>query len=69
MTLILYVAGRLDIDINLVEDSMRLAKQCKMTELIEELENKCKQVYEFGKTKCSVRRFTAQTCTVCVFVP
>lgn len=52
MTLILNVAGRLDIDINLVEDSMRLAKQCKMTDLIEELENKCKQVYEFGKTVC-----------------
>uniref|UniRef100_A0A8C7WYT6 Ankyrin repeat and BTB (POZ) domain containing 1 n=1 Tax=Oryzias sinensis TaxID=183150 RepID=A0A8C7WYT6_9TELE len=29
----------------------RLAKQCKMTDLIEELENKCKQVYEFVSNK------------------
>lgn len=40
----------MDIDVNLVEDSRRLAKQCKMKDLIEELENKCKQVYEFGET-------------------
>lgn len=39
----------MDIDIGLVEDCRRLAKQCKMTDLIEELQNKCKQVYEFGK--------------------
>ncbi|KAM9343759.1 ankyrin repeat and BTB/POZ domain-containing protein 1 isoform 1-T1 [Pholidichthys leucotaenia] len=43
--------GRMDIDISLVEDSRRLAKQCKMTELIEELESKCKQVYEFVSNK------------------
>jgi len=41
----------MDIDISLLEDSRRLAKQCKMADLIEELENKCKQVYEFGKTE------------------
>lgn len=35
---------------SLVEDSRRLAKQCKMKDLIEELDNKCKQVYEFGET-------------------
>lgn len=40
----------MDIDVSLVEDSRRLAKQCKMKELIEELENKCKKVYEFGET-------------------
>ena len=34
----------------LVEDCKRLAKQCKMGDLIEELEIKCKQVYEFGKS-------------------
>lgn len=39
----------MDIDMSLVEDSKRLAKQCKMTDLIEELENKWKQVYDFGK--------------------
>lgn len=43
------VLGRMDIDINLVEECRRLAKQCKMNALIEELENKCKQVYEFGE--------------------
>lgn len=41
--------GRLDIDVNYVEDCKRLAKQCKISELIEELEVKCKQVYEFGE--------------------
>lgn len=43
------ISGRMDIDMSLVEDSKRLAKQCKMADLIEELENECKQVYEFGK--------------------
>ncbi|TNN42718.1 Ankyrin repeat and BTB/POZ domain-containing protein 1 [Liparis tanakae] len=41
--------GRMDIDIRLVEDCRRLAKQCRMAGLIEELENKCKQLYKFGK--------------------
>lgn len=41
--------GRMDIDITLVEDCRRLAKQCKMNALIEELQKKCKQVYEFGE--------------------
>lgn len=45
-------AGRLDIDVNYVEDCKRLAKQCKISELIEELEVKCKQVYEFGEELC-----------------
>lgn len=45
----LNVTGRMDIDIGLVEDCRRLAKQCKMKDLIEELQHKCKQVYEFGK--------------------
>ncbi len=49
----------MDIDIGLVEDSRRLAKQCKMTDLIEELENKCKQVYEFGKTVLLVHVYTS----------
>lgn len=43
--------GRLDIDVSLVEECRRLAKQCKMTALIEELENKCKQVYKFVSNK------------------
>lgn len=43
-------AGRLDIDVSYVEDCKRLAKQCKISELIEELEVKCKQVQEFGET-------------------
>lgn len=47
----------MDIDVTLVEDSRRLAKQCKMKDLIEELENKCKQVYQFGETI-----FFAYTC-------
>ncbi|XP_030590569.1 ankyrin repeat and BTB/POZ domain-containing protein 1 isoform X2 [Archocentrus centrarchus] len=46
-----FYTGRMDIDISLVEDSRRLAKQCKMADLIEELENKCKQVYEFVSNK------------------
>ncbi|XP_031700664.1 ankyrin repeat and BTB/POZ domain-containing protein 1 [Anarrhichthys ocellatus] len=43
--------GRMDIDISLVEDCRRLAKQCKMEDLMEELENKCKQLYEFVSNK------------------
>uniref|UniRef100_A0A8C6U3K7 Ankyrin repeat and BTB/POZ domain-containing protein 1 n=1 Tax=Neogobius melanostomus TaxID=47308 RepID=A0A8C6U3K7_9GOBI len=43
--------GRMDIDISFLEDCRRLAKQCKMAVLIEELENKCKQVYDFVSNK------------------
>ncbi|XP_068454683.1 ankyrin repeat and BTB/POZ domain-containing protein 1 [Clinocottus analis] len=43
--------GRMDIDISLVEDCRRLAKQCRMAGLMEELENKCKQLYEFVSNK------------------
>lgn len=50
LTLLCCVPGRMDIDVSLVEDCRRLAKQCKMADLIDELENKCKHVYEFGKT-------------------
>ncbi|CAG11294.1 unnamed protein product, partial [Tetraodon nigroviridis] len=46
--------GQMEIDVNLVEDSRRLAKQCKMKDLIEELDNKCKQVYEFVSNKPGV---------------
>ncbi|XP_057212078.1 ankyrin repeat and BTB/POZ domain-containing protein 1 isoform X2 [Triplophysa rosa] len=46
-----FYTGRLDIDVNYVEDCKRLAKQCKIGELIEELEVKCKQVYEFVSSK------------------
>uniref|UniRef100_A0A671TDD5 Ankyrin repeat and BTB/POZ domain-containing protein 1 n=1 Tax=Sinocyclocheilus anshuiensis TaxID=1608454 RepID=A0A671TDD5_9TELE len=46
-----FYTGRLDIDVNYVEDCKRLAKQCKISELIEELEVKCKQVYEFVSNK------------------
>ncbi|XP_077368960.1 ankyrin repeat and BTB/POZ domain-containing protein 1 isoform X2 [Festucalex cinctus] len=43
--------GRMDIDVSLVDDCRRLAKQCKMTDLIEELQIKCRQVYEFVSNK------------------
>uniref|UniRef100_UPI0037E8113F ankyrin repeat and BTB/POZ domain-containing protein 1 isoform X1 n=2 Tax=Semicossyphus pulcher TaxID=241346 RepID=UPI0037E8113F len=49
-----FYTGRMDIDVNLVEDSKRLAKQCKMADLIEELESKCKQVYDFVSNKPGV---------------
>lgn len=49
-----FYTGRMDIDITLVEDCRRLAKQCKMSALIEELQNKCKQVYEFVSNKPGV---------------
>ncbi|XP_024915273.1 ankyrin repeat and BTB/POZ domain-containing protein 1 isoform X3 [Cynoglossus semilaevis] len=39
--------GRMDIDIGLLEDCRRLAKQCKMADFMEELETKCKQLYDF----------------------
>lgn len=51
----------MDIDVSLVEDCRRLAKQCKMEDLIEELENKCKQVYEYGKIVSLVHVYTANT--------
>nr|XP_033782147.1 ankyrin repeat and BTB/POZ domain-containing protein 1 isoform X2 [Geotrypetes seraphini] len=43
--------GRLDIDVEHVEDCKRLAKQCRLQDLIEELEVKCKKVYEFVSSK------------------
>lgn len=43
------VSGRMDIDIGLLEDCRRLAKQCKMADFMEELETKCKQLYDFGE--------------------
>ncbi|TKS77742.1 Ankyrin repeat and BTB/POZ domain-containing protein 1 [Collichthys lucidus] len=46
-----FYTGRMDIDISLLDDSRRLAKQCKMADLIEELEKKCKQLYEFVSNK------------------
>lgn len=54
--------GRMDIDVSLVEDCRRLAKQCKMADVIEELENKCKHVYEFGTAVCMVHRHTDHFC-------
>lgn len=59
--LFLNVTGRMDVDISLVEDCRRLAKQCKMEGLIEQLENKCKQLYEFGKAVLLVHVYTAGT--------
>lgn len=50
----------MDIDVSLVEDTRRLAKQCQMKDLIEELENKCKQVYQFGETV-----FCVHPCNIC----
>ncbi|XP_029911120.1 ankyrin repeat and BTB/POZ domain-containing protein 1 [Myripristis murdjan] len=46
-----FYTGRMDIDFSLVDDCRRLAKQCKMGDLIDELENKCKQLYEFVSNK------------------
>ncbi|XP_061430173.1 ankyrin repeat and BTB/POZ domain-containing protein 1 isoform X2 [Lethenteron reissneri] len=43
--------GRMDTDVENIEDCRRLAKQCQLLELIEELDSKCKQVYEFVSTK------------------
>ncbi|XP_063797251.1 ankyrin repeat and BTB/POZ domain-containing protein 1 isoform X2 [Pseudophryne corroboree] len=43
--------GRLDINVEHVEDCKRLAKQCRLQDLIEELEEKCKKVYEFVSSK------------------
>uniref|UniRef100_H3ATG5 Ankyrin repeat and BTB/POZ domain-containing protein 1 n=1 Tax=Latimeria chalumnae TaxID=7897 RepID=H3ATG5_LATCH len=43
--------GRLDIDVEYVEDCKRLAKQCQLHDLIEQLESKCKKVYEFVSSK------------------
>jgi len=53
----LFLAGRLDIDVEYVNDCKRLAKQCRLQDLIDDLETKCKKVYEFGK------RFTC--CCLC----
>ncbi|XP_072928113.1 ankyrin repeat and BTB/POZ domain-containing protein 1 isoform X4 [Hemitrygon akajei] len=43
--------GRLDIEVENVEDFKILAKQCKLEELISEVERKCKKVYEFVSSK------------------
>lgn len=48
------LSGRLDIDVEYVSDCKRLAKQCRLQDLIEDLETKCKKVYEFGKTSYCV---------------
>lgn len=57
------LTGRLDIDVEYVNDCKRLAKQCRLQDLIDDLETKCKKVYEFGKhfTCCCL-------CCVCVCV-
>ncbi|XP_078066095.1 ankyrin repeat and BTB/POZ domain-containing protein 1 isoform X5 [Mustelus asterias] len=46
-----FYTGRLDIEVENVEDFKILAKQCKLEELISELESKCKKVYEFVSSK------------------
>ncbi|XP_069722425.1 ankyrin repeat and BTB/POZ domain-containing protein 1 isoform X3 [Phaenicophaeus curvirostris] len=43
--------GRLDIDVEYVNDCKRLAKQCRLQDLIDDLETKCKKVYEFVSSK------------------
>ncbi|XP_078517862.1 ankyrin repeat and BTB/POZ domain-containing protein 1 [Lissotriton helveticus] len=43
--------GRLDIDVEYVEDCKRLAKQCRLQDLIDDLEDKCQKVYEFVSSK------------------
>ena len=39
----------MDINVSFIEDCRLLAKQCKMDDLTEDLQHKCKQVYEYGK--------------------
>ncbi|CAB1424205.1 unnamed protein product [Pleuronectes platessa] len=46
-----FYTGGMDIDISLVEECRRIAKQCKMTDFIEELESQCKHVYDFVSNK------------------
>ncbi|XP_032996946.1 ankyrin repeat and BTB/POZ domain-containing protein 1 [Lacerta agilis] len=43
--------GRLDLDVEYVSDCKRLAKQCRLQDLIEDLETKCKKVHEFVSSK------------------
>ncbi|XP_035676071.1 ankyrin repeat and BTB/POZ domain-containing protein 1-like [Branchiostoma floridae] len=43
--------GRLDTDVYNVEDCIRLAKQCRLGKLIDELEKRLKAVYDFVSTK------------------
>ncbi|NP_001096209.1 ankyrin repeat and BTB/POZ domain-containing protein 1 [Xenopus tropicalis] len=43
--------GHMDIDVEHVEDCKRLAKQCRLQDLIDDLEEKCKKVYEFVSSK------------------
>uniref|UniRef100_A0A8C5PMQ8 Ankyrin repeat and BTB/POZ domain-containing protein 1 n=1 Tax=Leptobrachium leishanense TaxID=445787 RepID=A0A8C5PMQ8_9ANUR len=43
--------GRMDVDVEQVEDCKRLARQCRLQDLIDELEEKCKKVYEFVSSK------------------
>ncbi|XP_032892875.1 ankyrin repeat and BTB/POZ domain-containing protein 1 isoform X1 [Amblyraja radiata] len=46
-----FYIGRLDIEVENVEDFKILAKQCKLEDLISEVESKCKKVYEFVSSK------------------
>ncbi|XP_056445652.1 ankyrin repeat and BTB/POZ domain-containing protein 1 [Gadus chalcogrammus] len=43
--------GRMDINVSFIEDCRLLAKQCKMDDLTEDLQHKCKQVYEYVSNK------------------
>lgn len=47
--------GRLDIGVEHVSDCERLAKQCQLWDLLEDLEAKCEKVSEFGVYRVSVQ--------------
>ncbi|KAK0155103.1 Ankyrin repeat and BTB/POZ domain-containing protein 1 [Merluccius polli] len=46
-----FYTGCMDINVSFIEDCILLAKQCKMEDLIDELQHKCKQVYEYVSNK------------------
>ena len=47
----------MDINVSFIEDCRLLAKQCKMDDLTEDLQHKCKQVYEYGKGSSNAYRY------------
>lgn len=43
--------GHLDISVEHISDCERLAKQCQLPDLLNDLEAKCKEVSEFGVSR------------------
>lgn len=46
--------GCMDINISFIEDCRMLAKQCRMKDLMDEIQHKCKQLYEYVSDKPGV---------------